>query len=79
MGWRMGARGLAGLPGRAAAIAAALALPLAGPARGQCPPVTGDTGFVEINVNVAAGTFDRVLPFDVPIRLCGQVPILATP
>src|SRR5262245_12703409 len=78
MGWRIGARGLSRGAGRAVALAA-LALPFAGPAWGQCTSPTGDTGFVEINVNVAAGTFDRVLPFDVPIRLCGQVPLLPTP
>jgi hypothetical protein len=49
---------------------------LAGPAAAQdpCAPPTGDTGFAEVSVNLNAGTFNRVLPFDVPIRVCGAVP-----
>jgi hypothetical protein len=38
-----------------------------------CAAPATDTGFAEITVNVQAGTFDKVLPFDVPVRLCGQV------
>jgi hypothetical protein len=75
------ARGSAA-PSLAAVAAAALLLALAGiarPALGQCTPPTGDTGFAEINVNVTAGTFDKVLPFDVPVRLCGQVPLTPPP
>lgn len=53
---------------------AALSVAWAAPAAGQCVTPTTDTGFAEIIVDVEAGTFDRVLPFDVPIRLCGQVP-----
>jgi hypothetical protein len=54
-----------------AALAAALApMPLA--AQAPCTPPTADTGFAEVAVNVNAGTFNQVLPFDVPIRLCGQ-------
>jgi hypothetical protein len=49
---------------------------LAGPAGAQdpCTPPSGDTGFAEVRVNLSAGTFDRVLPFDVPVRVCGTVP-----
>jgi hypothetical protein len=43
-----------------------------------CTPPSGDTGFAEIGVNLNAGTFDRVLPFDVPIRICGAVPAGST-
>ncbi len=49
---------------------------LAGPAAAQdpCIPPPGDTGFAEVSVNLNAGTFNRVLPFDVPVRVCGTVP-----
>ncbi|MFL6231630.1 MAG: hypothetical protein ACJ76N_00690, partial [Thermoanaerobaculia bacterium] len=49
---------------------------LAGPATAQdpCAPPAGDTGFAEVSVNLNAGTFNRVLPFDVPVRVCGTVP-----
>jgi hypothetical protein len=49
---------------------------LAGPAAAQdpCAPPAGDTGFAEVSVNLNAGTFNRVLPFDVPVRVCGTVP-----
>jgi hypothetical protein len=49
---------------------------LAGPAAAQdpCTPPPGDTGFAEVSVNLSAGTFNRVLPFDVPVRVCGTVP-----
>lgn len=49
---------------------------LAGPAAAQdpCTPPTGDTGFAEVRANLSAGTFDKVLPFDVPVRICGTVP-----
>ncbi len=43
-----------------------------------CAPPAGDTGFAEVSVNLSAGTFDKVLPFDVPIRLCGTVPAGST-
>jgi hypothetical protein len=48
----------------------------AGPAAAQdpCAPPPGDTGFAEVSVNLNAGTFNRVLPFDVPVRVCGTVP-----
>lgn len=36
-----------------------------------CAAPTADTGFAEVVVNLQAGTIDRVLPFDVPIRFCG--------
>jgi hypothetical protein len=39
-----------------------------------CAPPAGDTGFAEVAVNLNAGTFDRVLPFDVPVRICGTAP-----
>ncbi|HET7042867.1 MAG TPA: hypothetical protein VFI13_12655, partial [Gemmatimonadales bacterium] len=49
---------------------------LAGPAAAQdpCVPPPGDTGFAEVGVNLNAGTFNRVLPFDVPVRVCGTAP-----
>jgi hypothetical protein len=49
---------------------------LAGPAAAQdpCAPPPGDTGFAEVGVNLNAGTVNRVLPFDVPVRVCGTVP-----
>jgi hypothetical protein len=52
----------------------------AGPAAAQdpCAPPTGDTGFAEVAVNLNAGTFNRVLPFDVPVRVCGTVPAGST-
>lgn len=39
-----------------------------------CAPPAGDTGFAEVAVNLNAGTFDKVLPFDVPVRICGTAP-----
>lgn len=54
----------------AAILATALIAPLA--AQTPCAPPSADTGFAEVAVNVNAGTFNQVLPFDVPIRLCGQ-------
>jgi len=36
-----------------------------------CAAPAADTGFAEVAVNLQAGTIDRVLPFDVPIRFCG--------
>jgi hypothetical protein len=65
----------------ALAVLALLVPLLAGgrPAFGQCTAPTHDTGFAEIVVNVNAGTFDQVLPFDVPIRLCGQLPTAMPP
>jgi hypothetical protein len=50
------------------------AAPLAAQATGPCTPPSGDTGFAEIQANVFAGTFDKVLPFDVPVRICAPVP-----
>ncbi|MFY9823062.1 MAG: hypothetical protein WAM82_16895 [Thermoanaerobaculia bacterium] len=48
----------------------------AAPATAQdpCAPPSGDTGFAEVSVNLNAGTFNRVLPFDVPVRVCGTAP-----
>jgi hypothetical protein len=43
-------------------------------AQDPCAPPSGDTGFAEVRVNLSAGTFDHVLPFDVPARVCGTVP-----
>ncbi len=74
-----GARSRLRLPGRGllfgSALAAGLAF-LAGPAAAQdpCAPPSVDTGFAEVSVNLSAGTFNRVLPFDVPVRVCGTVP-----
>ncbi|HVT60046.1 MAG TPA: hypothetical protein VHR45_16820 [Thermoanaerobaculia bacterium] len=61
-----------------AVLLAGLLLPGAAapqPAQSTCAPPSGDTGFAEIGVNVSAGTFDKVLPFDVPVRLCGTLPV----
>lgn len=56
-------------------LACALAaVPLAAQGAGPCQPPPGDTGFAEIEANVFAGTFNRVLPFDVPLRVCAVVP-----
>lgn len=61
---------------RRASLLPAFLLAAASAASGQtpnpCTPPTGDTGFAEIEVNVDAGTFNRVLPFDVPLRICGR-------
>ncbi|HXU33957.1 MAG TPA: hypothetical protein VN851_25575 [Thermoanaerobaculia bacterium] len=38
-----------------------------------CAAPTADTGFSEVQVNLPAGTINRVLPFDVPIRFCGTL------
>ncbi len=43
-------------------------------AQDPCAPPAGDTGFAEVGVNLNAGTFNQVLPFDVPMRVCGTVP-----
>src|SRR4029077_11963337 len=55
---------------------------LASGARAQAPnpraPPSGDTGFAEVSVNLNAGTFDKVLPFDVPVRICGTLPAGST-
>ena len=53
---------------------AAVASPLAAQGSDPCQPPAGDTGFAEVRADVFAGTFDRVLPFDVPLRLCAKVP-----
>ena len=74
-----------GLGSRFLARAPSLALPgafllarllFASPAAAQdpCAPPAGDTGFAEVGVNLNAGTFNQVLPFDVPVRVCGTVP-----
>src|SRR6185295_1888452 len=39
-----------------------------------CAPPATFTGFAEVTVNLEAGTLNKVLPFDVPVRLCGSVP-----
>ena len=53
-------------------ILLAAATAASGQTPNPCTPPTGDTGFAEIEVNVDAGTFNRVLPFDVPLRICGR-------
>jgi len=55
-------------------MAAAAAIASSGAGRAQCVKPAGDTGFAEIIVNAKAGTFDDVLQFDVPVRLCGTAP-----
>ncbi|HXT50823.1 MAG TPA: hypothetical protein VN811_07260 [Thermoanaerobaculia bacterium] len=42
--------------------------------RAQCTTPTGDTGFNDVIFTPAAGTFSTVLPFDVPLRICAEVP-----
>jgi hypothetical protein len=74
-----GSRGRLQAPWRGLCLGSALALAgifLAGPAAAQdpCAPPSGDTGFAEVSVNLSAGTFNRVLPFDVPVRVCGTAP-----
>jgi hypothetical protein len=64
-------RGLA-LPG--AFLLARLLFASCALAQDPCAPPTGDTGFAEVGVNLNAGTFNQVLPFDVPVRVCGTVP-----
>ena len=73
----LGSRFLARAPGLALPGAFLLArLLFASPAAAQdpCAPPAGDTGFAEVGVNLNAGTFNQVLPFDVPVRVCGTVP-----
>lgn len=65
------ARGVA-LPG--AFLLARLLFASGAAAQDPCAPPTGDTGFAEVSVNLNAGTFSQVLPFDVPVRVCGTVP-----
>jgi hypothetical protein len=65
------ARGLA-LPG--AFLLARLLFASCAAAQDPCAPPAGDTGFAEVSVNLNAGTFNQVLPFDVPVRICGTVP-----
>jgi hypothetical protein len=67
----MRARGLA-LPG--AFLLARLLCAGSAAAQDPCAPPAGDTGFAEVSVNLNAGTFNQVLPFDVPVRVCGTVP-----
>lgn len=58
----------------ARAMAGALSLlpaALGAQAVDPCAAPSNDTGFAEVAVNLEAGTIDRVLPFDVPIRFCG--------
>ena len=72
MAGRVGARVAGALLGLMAL--AAVASPLAAQGSDPCQPPAGDTGFAEVRADVFAGTFDRVLPFDVPLRLCAKVP-----
>lgn len=48
-----------------------MALGAQNPGADPCAAPAADTGFAEVAVNLQAGTIDRVLPFDVPIRFCG--------
>lgn len=65
----------AGVVGALVVLAAAAGVvPLAAQGPDPCTPPAGDTGFAEIEANVFAGTFNRVVPFDVPLRLCAAVP-----
>ncbi len=40
----------------------------------QCTTPAGDTGFNDVVYSPAAGTFSTILPFDVPVRICAEVP-----
>jgi hypothetical protein len=40
----------------------------------QCTTPAGDSGFNDVVYSPAAGTFSTVLPFDVPVRICAEVP-----
>ncbi len=55
-------------------LALAGAAPLWAQGSDPCQPPSGDTGFAEVEANIYAGTFNRVLPFDVPLRICTPVP-----
>ena len=73
----LGARFLARAPGLAlpgAFLLARLLFASSAAAQDPCAPPAGDTGFAEVGVNLNAGTFNQVLPFDVPVRVCGTVP-----
>jgi hypothetical protein len=73
--WRLSTRG-----GGVAALATFLVVAVGAarpavaddPCAQPSPPV--DTGFAEVAVKLGAGTFNTVLPFDVPVRICGTVP-----
>jgi hypothetical protein len=39
----------------------------------QCAQTAEDTGFAEVIFKTPSGTFDRILPFDVPVRICADV------
>ena len=45
-----------------------------GALRAQGTTPTGDTGFNDVIFSPNSGTFDQVLPFDVPVRVCAEVP-----
>ena len=70
-GFLVRARGVA-LPG--AFLLARFLFASGAAAQDPCAPPAGDTGFAEVSVNLNAGTFNQVLPFDVPVRVCGTVP-----
>ena len=73
-------RRFASTPGRAfPAVAVVLALGISSvPARAQdpnvspCAATSNDPGFAQITVDLNAGTTSGGLPFDVPVRACGQ-------
>ncbi|HEV8239965.1 MAG TPA: hypothetical protein VGS57_11405 [Thermoanaerobaculia bacterium] len=46
----------------------------AGALRAQCTTPSGDTGFNDVIFTPTGGTFSTVLPFDVPVRICAEVP-----
>ena len=39
----------------------------------QCSQPTEDTGFADVIFDTKTGTFDKILPFDVPVRICADV------
>lgn len=57
-------------------VATALLLGVSDSARcqGSNPSASTDTGFGAVNVDLRLGSFDRVLPFDVPFWIDGEVP-----
>ncbi|MFN7962591.1 MAG: hypothetical protein U0002_15080 [Thermoanaerobaculia bacterium] len=64
----------------AAALGLLALIALSGGARparaqgGQNPPPAKDPGITSVGVNLATGSFDQVLPFDLPFEITGQVP-----
>ncbi len=43
-------------------------------AAAQCTPPSGETGFNDVIFSSTSTSFNQVLPFDVPLRVCADVP-----